>query len=200
MRFHGLAEGLLSSAGRVAVINALLRGHAEAWSGSALAREAGVTPRWAIDTLRSLEAEGVVHGEWSPPSWRWTLNRDHLLVMLLGHVAHLDGAARAALREELRNAVAPLNPVAAIWYGSTAGATEAPGSDVDLLVVVEDGRERMAAEEALARAGGPFYRRFGNRLAPVVLTRSEFERRQRRGFVREALDGGVWVGGRKGHG
>ncbi|HEX9710665.1 MAG TPA: nucleotidyltransferase domain-containing protein [Candidatus Thermoplasmatota archaeon] len=200
MRFHGLAEGLLSSAGRVAVINALLRGHAEAWTGSALAREAGVTPRWAIDTLRSLEAEGVVHGEWSPPSWRWTLNRDHVLVKLLGHVAHLDQEARGALRDELRRAVAPLRPVAAVWYGSTAGATGAPGSDVDLLVVVEGRRQQVAAEEALARAGGPFYRRFGNRLAPVVLTRSQFERRQRKGFVREALDRGIWVGGRRAHG
>lgn len=200
MRFQGLAEGLLSSAGRVAVINTLLRGHVDAWSGSALAREAGVTPRWAIDTLRSLEAEGVVHGEWSPPSWRWTLNREHVLVKLLGHVANLDRAARGALQDELRHAVGPLKPEAAIWYGSTAGAAGAPGSDVDLLVVVEGRRQQVAAEEALARAGGHFYRRFGNRLAPIVLTRSEFEHRQRKGFVREALDRGVWVGGRKARG
>ncbi len=195
MRFNGLAEGLLSSAGRIAVIKAMLRSQAEVWSGSALAREAGVTPRWAIDTLRSLEAEGVVHGEWTPPSWRWKLNRDHLLVQLLGNVARLDESARAVLRDELRRTVAPLGPVAAIWYGSTAHASGGPGSDVDLLVVVEGARQRAAAEEALARAGGPFYRRFGNRLAPVVLTRREFERRKRKGFVREALRGGTWVGG-----
>jgi predicted nucleotidyltransferase len=195
MHFHGLPQGLLSSAGRVTVISTLLREPARVWTGSALARAAGVTPRWAIETLRALAAEGVVHPEVSPPSWRWTLNRRHLLVKMLGSLSTFDVASQAALLKELKGAVAPLNPISAIWFGSTARGDESSSSDVDLLVVVRDGRQRTRAREFLAKRGGPFYWKFGNRLAPVVLTAREFEQRKGGGFVAQALDHGVWVEG-----
>src|SRR6266581_3220398 len=67
MRFHGLPEALLASPGRFAVLKALMRQPRKAWTGSELARAAGVTPRWAIETLRLLEAEGVVRPESIPP-------------------------------------------------------------------------------------------------------------------------------------
>ena len=195
MRFHGLPQGLLSSAGRVAVITALLREPSRVWTGSGLARAAGVTPRWAIDTLRALEWEGVVHPEVSPPSWRWTLNRDHVLVEILGQVSALDAVSRGALLRELRKAVTRLDPVCAIWFGSTARGDESPTSDVDLLVVVRDARRRISAIDSLSQSGGSFFRKFGNRLAPIVLTRREFERRKGSGFVAQALGQGVWIKG-----
>jgi predicted nucleotidyltransferase len=195
MRFAGLNAGLLASGGRIAVISALLRSPARAWTGSALAREAGVTPRWAIETLRMLEAEGVVRAEWTPPSFRWTLNREHVLTELLTRLASLEDEARAALEGSLRELVRPLRPEAAFWFGSTAAGNGAPGSDVDLLVVVGEARRKAAMQESLARAGGPFYARFGNRLAPVVVTRREFERKRAHGFIGQAVSTGVRVWG-----
>jgi DNA-binding HxlR family transcriptional regulator len=199
MRFHDLAGTLLASSGRIAVVSTLLKQPVRTWTGSGLARAAGVTPRWAIATLRALEAEGVVHAERVPPSWRWTLNRKHVLVEALSKVAALDEVSRQALLADLRQAVAPLKPQTAIWFGSTARGDEHPSSDVDLLVVLRPGASRERALDVLASAGSRFFWRFGNRLAPVVLTDGDFKRRKRGGFVREALATGVPVwGGRAG--
>ncbi len=195
MRFRKLPEGLLASAGRVAVITALLRRPNKVWTGSELARAAEVTPRWAISTLRLLEAEGVVHPEWSPPSMLWTVNKEHLLVKMLSSIAAMDAQAQRALRTEVGRAVAPVRPLKAVLFGSMARGQGAPDSDVDVLVVVKDVRAKTRAQAHLARAADPFFWRFGNRLAPIVLTRREFEVRRSHGFVQAALEHGTWIQG-----
>jgi predicted nucleotidyltransferase len=196
MRFHGLAEGILASSARVKVIATLLSSPQADWSGSAMARAAGVTPRWAIDTLRLLESHGVVHAARTPPSWRWTVNRRHVLFRGLLPLASLDRAAQAALEKELRRAVQTIRPTAAVWYGSTARGDERPGSDIDLLVVVPRARDKAGAMDALSRHGSRIFWTFGNRLAPAVLSKREFqERRGRPGFVRDALSEGRWIWG-----
>jgi len=195
VRFRNLPEGLLASAGRVAVITTLLKRPDKVWTGSELARAAKVTPRWAILTLRLLEGEGVVHPAWTPPSMRWTVNRSHILLRLLSSVAELDSKAQESLRAALVRVVADVNPEVLILFGSQARGEGAPGSDVDLLVVVKDARSKARAQASLARKAGAFFWRFGNRLAPVVLTRREFESRREYGFVHEALSEGVWLRG-----
>lgn len=195
MRFRRVPENLLSSTGRIAVINALLRSPNKVWTGSELSRAAGVTPRWAIATLRALESEGVVHPEWAPPAMRWTVNQKHLLVQLLASVIDIDSRAQSALMAHLGKAVAKARPLKALLFGSTARGEESPGSDIDVLVVVKDAQARTRAREILAQEAGPFYWRFGNRLSPIVLTQREFDKRQGEGFVKQALEHGIWIRG-----
>lgn len=177
------------------MVATLLRGPDKVWTGSELARAAGVTPRWAIATLTALEAEGVVQPSSCPPSVLWKVNRKHVLVDLMASLAKIDARAQQALRAELQGTIGQAKPLKALWFGSTARGEEEPGSDVDVLVVVKDAAAKRRTQEILARAAGPFYWRFGNRLAPIVLTRREFERRRGFGFVREALSYGIWICG-----
>lgn len=200
MRFRQVPESLLSSSARISVITTLLREGDRVWTGSGLARAAGVTPRWAIVTLRALEAEGVVHASSAAPSMIWAVNRDHLLVELLADLAEVDRKAQAALLGEVAKAVSPARPRKVLLFGSTARGDEEPGSDVDVLVVVADARSKRHAQDLLARTAQDFFRRFGNRLAPIVLTQREFEQRRGRGFVKAALDHGIWIKGGPGRG
>ncbi len=52
MQFHRVTETLTASRQRLAVLRATLAQPGKAWTGRAVAREAGVSPRWAIEALR----------------------------------------------------------------------------------------------------------------------------------------------------
>jgi predicted nucleotidyltransferase len=200
MRFHGLAEGIISSPKRMAVVRTILMRPSQSWTGRQLARESGVSPRWAIETLRALEAEGVVQ-PWSvPPAVLWKVNQRHILLRLLKDLTDLDGSVRRLLLDDLRKVVAPTRPIAAILFGSTARRDEQPGSDVDLLVVIKAARDRTKVTEALIDRGSDFFWKFGNRLAPIVITEREFRAKRGYGFVGEALREGIWVWGERGDG
>lgn len=200
MRFHGVAQELLSSPKRTAVVRTILRQPAKSWTGRQLAREAGVSPRWAIETLRALEAEGVVHPRSVPPAVLWTVNQRHVLLRLLKDLTGLDASVRSMYIADLRKAVAPSRPVAAILFGSVARGDEHPTSDVDLLVVVRRARDRTKVLMRVIDKGSPFFWRYGNRLAPIIITEREFRVGRGYGVVGEALREGVWIWGEPDHG
>ena len=199
MRFHGLAEGILSSPKRMAVVRTIIRQPSKSWTGRQLARESGVSPRWAIETLRALEAEGVVQPRNVPPAVLWTVNQRHVLLRLLVDLTELDDSLRKVFKAALRSAVAPSRPVAAILFGSVARREERPTSDVDLLVVIRHARDRDKVFRSVIDQGSPFFWRFGNRLAPIVITEREFRAKREYGFVAEALREGVWIWGAPHH-
>ena len=200
MRFHGVAQELISSPKRAAVVRTVLRQPAKSWTGRELARAAGVSPRWAIETLQALEAEGVVHPRSVPPAVLWTVNQRHVLLRLLKDLTGLDEAVRSLYIAHLRRAVAPSRPVAAILFGSVARGDEHPTSDVDLLVVTRYARDRTKVLMSVIDHGSQFYRRFGNRIAPLVITEREFRAGRDYGVVGEALREGVWIWGEPANG
>ena len=195
MRFHQLAETVLTSPARTAVVRTLARTPDKSWTGRELARAAGVSPRWAIDTLRILEEEGAVWRQRVPPASLWTPAPDHVLFELLAPALGVDREAQRMLEAELRRGLSSVRPVLAIWFGSTAQGREAPTSDIDLLVVVRSARDVAAVEAALERMGARLMVRFGNILSSIVLTEPAFRGRKSRGFVKSALQEGRWIVG-----
>lgn len=63
----------------------------------------------------------------------------------------------------------------ATLFGSVAQHKERPGSDVDLFVLVANGREKQRVKNALHALNGRFLQLYGNPLSPYVLTVREFE-------------------------
>lgn len=80
-------------------------------------------------------------------------------------------------------ALAPLQPALAFIFGSVAKGTEAPGSDVDLMVVTDQGFA------AVVRALYPVQASLGREINPVVYTPQEFAQhvRGRDSFVSQVL-------------
>lgn len=181
----------------MAVVTTLLRAPSQSWTGRELARAAGVTPRAAIQALRLLEQEGAVAAQDVPPSTVWRLRQEHLLVALLRPVTDMDGRARAVLLKELKGLLRGLPVDAAILFGSAAEARESMGSDLDLLVVVAAESMKQKVLREVLRRGFRVSERLGNPLAPIVLSRREFVSRRSHGFVKEAMERGIWVKGAK---
>lgn len=200
MRFHGVAQDLLASPKRAAVVRFVVRHPNRSWTGRQLAREVGVSPRWAIETLQALEAEGVVHPRNVPPAVLWTVNQRHVLLRVLKGLTRLDDSVREMYLADLRKAVAPSRPLAAILFGSVARGDERATSDVDLLVVVRLARDRTKVLMSVIEHGSAFFWRYGNRLAPIVITEREFRGGRAYGVVGEALREGVWIWGKPANG
>ena len=196
MHFHGLGESLLASPKRTAVLKTLLRHTDRSWTGRELARASHVSPRWTIDTLRLLEAEGLVRAESLPPGVRWTVDTRHALLDILRPALDIDRTAQRALAGAIQQALKSLPIEIAIWFGSSTVGKERADSDIDLLLVVAKPPLVKPTEEGLLKAAGAIEERFGNRLAPIVLTSRSFDRKARRGFVHEAISKGTWLIGR----
>ena len=79
-------------------------------------------------------------------------------------------------------------------FGSTARGDDAPGSDLDVLVVVRNANDKHAVLGAAALGNSDFMKRFGMRCSPVVFTLAEVKSRIRKkdrlmeNILKEGLD------------
>lgn len=87
---------------------------------------------------------------------------------------------------------------AVILYGSWARGQAEPISDVDLLVVIRAARMKAQAERVLEPERGRLAERFGRPVSLLVVDKSDFRRRLRRGdrLIREIVREGRVVAGR----
>ena len=82
----------------------------------------------------------------------------------------------------------------AVLYGSVAKSTEAPGSDLDLLIITgssSDKKELKPAVEKLEKACLVLY---GNPLSPYILTLKEYGRKQNLPVIKQAETGLLIIG------
>jgi predicted nucleotidyltransferase len=110
--------------------------------------------------------------------------------------AELAGLLRktVGLADVLRDALVPLGKKVALAFvfGSVAGGSERPGSDVDLMVL------GSASFADLARALAPAHEVLGREVNPTLMAPREFARRlaARDGFARSVVQGPrVWLVG-----
>jgi predicted nucleotidyltransferase len=116
----------------------------------ALAREAGI-PYGSIDkTLRELVADQLVVREESVHGPQYRAPHDDPRLEPLFLLVRQD----SVIVEQLQRALKPLKGLAyACVFGSFASGRTRKGSDIDVLVLEEEGADRFAAMTALAKVG-----------------------------------------------
>lgn len=138
-------------------------------SGRGVAREAGFTHRACSLALAKLETIGLIDRQGSGKTQLVRLNFEHLLVKeaLLPMFA-AEKRAMTSLRSFLRKEFEG-ETLAATLFGSVARREEEPGSDVDLLLVIERGSKSRLLSKSHA-LGDRLAQRYGMRLSPIVRT------------------------------
>jgi predicted nucleotidyltransferase len=180
MRYDPL-DFILSSPARVRVLRALLP-LTRPVSGREAARLAGVSPR-VIERLDDLVESGILIRREGAGQHLYTVNEEHALYPALSGLFREEDRWSEDLSEALLEVLNPLRPAAVASIGSTARGEAGPGSDFDLLVLVENQGAAEDAHEALAAAAPRLQLRFGIALSPVVSTVAHW-----RQMVREADD------------
>ncbi len=185
MRFYRPLDYVLGTKSRIAVLRHLARDSREQ-SGREIARAVGLSPKPLNQVLTQLADEGVLLRRNVGRVYLFQLNRDNLLVAdliipLFEGEGNLLNRALAGVFDGVPNILS------AILYGSVSRGEEKPSSDVDLLVVTENGSD--AVEDILLDRAMTFMRQYSNFLSFIVMSLAEFrqEYQERDDFLHEVL-------------
>lgn len=178
-----LLEQVLGAKSKVAALRVLLNSKL-GFSGSSVAKRSGMGLLAIQHALADLEGLGLVDVERGSVEHRYRLNFTHYLVV------HGLRALFEAERGMVKTLVRDLRPVlegsvvSAGLFGSFARGEAKPGSDIDLLVVVETLKERERVSVLLSDQLQSLTERYGLPLQPVIYE----HRRLSRGGVQELLE------------
>lgn len=162
---------LLASAGHVRVLRALLA-YGAPLSVAQLAADSGLTTRGTRFVLDSLVSQGMVGVLGQPRSQLYTVAARHPLAAALKALFEQEGALWVALQDALREGLASQKDIRSAWlYGSVARGEDEPRSDVDVVLVLNDGSLDAAhrVRDAVQALGD----RLNVHVSAVVLTPAE---------------------------
>jgi len=194
MRYHAPLDDILGNRVQVKLLRVLVRTKGS-FTGRELARLIGHSQNQTSLALQELERNGLVVWQGAGRSHLYSVDEDNILV-----TDFLEAGFR--LEDELQNRMARVfldeigrDLVSIILFGSIAKGEEKPNSDVDLVVVVRDKADLKIVEERVAEASASVTRRFGNQAMPIVVKKSDYERKMksRKGFWREVAEIGVKI-------
>ena len=193
-------DRLFSSSSHLAILRAL-QDNREGMSGRAIAREAKINHQSCALALRHLESLGLLQRQGTGRTQLIHLNFDNYLVKeivlpLLKKERELLGQIRRAIAEAFKG-----KAITITIFGSVARQQDAPGSDIDVLILSEGPDKRLTLEKA-NRYSRDFQKRYGLRLSPMVMTPNEARRRTKgpEPLLRNILSEGIDLLPRKLHG
>lgn len=137
----------------------------------ALARHAGVAPQTALTVINDLADAGIVSAEAAGRAQMVSLNREHLLAEPLIAL----NRTRARLIDKLGKELASWTGLAGAWlFGSAARGTGDRQSDIDVLLVAEEGTQTTQWSESTARLVDQVLTWTGNQAQLIEHSRSSF--------------------------
>ncbi|MGB7924455.1 MAG: nucleotidyltransferase domain-containing protein [Pyrinomonadaceae bacterium] len=165
-----LLEHVLGAKSKVAALRVLINSKI-GFSGSSVAKRAGMGLLAIQNALADLEGLGLVEVERGSVEHRYRLNFKHYLVAHgLRALFESERGMVKALAGELRLLLEGL-VVSAGLFGSFAHGRAKPGSDIDLLVIVETLKDRERVSALLSDELPKLSEQYGLPIQPVIYER-----------------------------
>ena len=181
-----ILEQMLGTRSKIAVLRVLYASKA-GYSGSAVAKRAGMGLLAIQNALADLERLGLVGVERGAVEHRYRLNEQHYLVAHgLRGLFEGERAFTRSLVGELRSSLEG-KVIAAGLFGSFARGEAKAGSDIDLLAVVATLKDREHVSRILSDVAAPLAVRYGLPVQAVILESRQLT--STAGNMRELLDG-----------
>lgn len=189
MRFHRIAEELVSGEARIRMLRVLIPTPPHLATTRELAKLAGVSPQGAVNVLRRLEGYGLVHQKQVGPASGWIVNKHHLLFEPLAQLLGLEQLAQSTLRKAIVEALPTSRIKRVVLFGSIANGEERPSSDIDLLVIVKGEQDLPLVLDKLHELSVRLGQYLGNALSPLVYTETDFQNRAPKDFAQQVQRG-----------
>ena len=178
MRFHKPLSDILGSRIKIDVLRLLSRTRSD-HTGREIAGIIGYSHNATRSALEDLEQSGLVIHRQAGRANLYTLDEDNIVFTDILSSAflvedHLLGEVVSIISKWIGSDL-----ISIVLYGSVARSEEGQASDIDVVVVLKDGADPDSKEEAIADASIEVVRRFGNKLSPILVTESQFERKRR---------------------
>ncbi len=196
MRFRTPVDEILGTRTAVRVLRTLTRFPSREFTGRELAGEAGVDPSKGNHVLATLGRHGLVQMRGAGRAKLWRMTEQNLLGAPLIHLFWLERRLPDLLRASLAREIRSIENVRqAVLFGSFARGEEAPGSDVDLLLVVREGTDPEDVRRQLVKTRELITATFGHAPTFVIYSESEAQNKTNLALMRNIEREGVVVVG-----
>lgn len=167
-------------------------------TGREIARQSGFSHQQTHNELRALVSLGIVERKVVASAYLFRLNKKHWFVKDVATV--IFEKEKTWLDELLREFgdKLPHSVESLILFGSAARDSLSPGSDIDLLALIKNKKDRKKTADCFSERSSEVLSRYHYPLAPIILTIDEFRKRykQKDKFAREILKTGRIVRGK----
>ncbi|MFH1725081.1 MAG: winged helix-turn-helix domain-containing protein [Elusimicrobiota bacterium] len=179
-----LVSELFSRESEIRVLRFLWQSRTD-WSGREIARKVGLSPPACHDALKRLYARGLVHFRRVSHVHLYKINPESYLVErvfapLFQAEGEIEEEVTRLTKETLVTPATRRSILSIILFGSRARGEEKAGSDLDLLVVVVDGKGAKAVEPFVEKLRSALFKKFNIPLSPYVQTLAEIRKKRGR--------------------
>lgn len=173
MLLHQYLETLLGSRTKIKILRTLHRHRGKEFTIRELADFIGVSHTGVRKTLNDLYEMNVITLKAIGNSHTVSINNFSHLLALMDIIFEYEEETLSHLKESIRESLCGKDYIKRVLlFGSVARMEEEPRSDIDILILTDD-KER--AEDTVSELQSELSRRFGNPLAPYILTPSEIK-------------------------
>jgi predicted nucleotidyltransferase len=173
MLLHQYLETLLGSRTKIKILRTLHRHRGKEFTIRELADFIGVSHTGVRKTLNDLYELNVISLKAIGNSHIVSINTFSHLLALMDIIFEYEEETLSHLKESIRESLCGKDYIKRVLlFGSVARMEEEPRSDIDILIVTDD-KER--AEDTVSELQSELSRRFGNPLAPYILTPGEIK-------------------------
>ncbi len=186
MRVHNPLDKILNNEVKVKILRFLCRTEAE-WSGRQIAQEIKVSPAACHKALRELNNERALLLRSIGRSYLYRLNKENLIISdLLKPLFEREGKIPDDVYRAIVRNISSLviNDIVSIAvFGSMKKGKERPTSDIDLLVLVKNPKDKRKVEEDFGKVNEKIMGKFGNTISSYIQTIEEFKLRYKKGLA-----------------
>lgn len=185
MRLHRPLDGLLFSRSSTRVLRTLCSHPTRQLTSNEVAQAARAPTHRVLEVLRRFELEGVVSSRVVGTAYWWSVRERHPLIQAAARLFRDEREAAEGLQASIRSTLGRAPGIERlVIFGSAARDEEEATSDLDLLVVIGNDRQRAAVEARLDRLRTAVAERYGTRLRPLLYTRRELNGKRNTALVR----------------
>jgi len=164
-----------------------------AWTGRQLAKELGISPTTSSKFLNELSREGIAVVSGVGRAYLYKLNNENyavkniLVPFFQKEEGMLDALFLLIKKILLRSAI---TIESAVIFGSVSKKEQGARSDVDLLVIIKDAKDKKKLEDNIFSASDVIARRFHTSVSPYVLTPNQFRKKYKKksALMKEIMD------------
>ena len=196
MLLHQYLEALLGSRTKIKILRTLHRHRGKEFTIRELADFIGVSHTGVRKTLKDLYEMNVITLKAIGKSHTVSMNSSSHLLPLMDAIFAYEEETLSHLEKSIKEGLCGEDYIKRVLlFGSVARMEEEPRSDIDLLILTDD-KERI--EETVSQLQSEISRRFGNPIAPHILTPGEAKEPSRAPLMREINEQCITVCDRQG--
>jgi len=197
MEYQRVYDKLFGQKTKLKILRYLVKNPVEQ-SGRQIAKNTEIAHRQCHKVLQELYAEGILSMQHIGNAYLYNLRKEHYLVAkVIKPFFEAESRVLNDLVAEIKK-IKNENIISLGLFGSVSQGKEKPHSDIDILVVVnrEINKEKIA--ELIRKKNEYFISRFGNSLAPYIVTGKEFVSRYRKGdrLIKNMVKNGEIISGK----